>query len=420
MRREAGLVAYRALSDVVGKAAFFLVTVAAARRLSQGAFGVFSLASTLGWMAAVLTDFGIQLHLARAVAKRPTEATHLLRLWFNVRLWTAATALALVAAGLGLTDTARPFALAVFLFVLVYLVNGLVEFLHYFYRGLSRTDIESTLTLYQRFATLGVALAVLSWQPSLTGLAWAMVLPAVATFAYSSLRANALARVASSSTASRGSEAASRWIEFKRDVFPLGVGIVLSALYFRIDVFLVEWWNGAGSVALYNAVFRLVEALRLVPAAVLAVALPVLCRATTIQPLVRVSSAVTAFAVVVTMALWTSAGWLIPFVYGASYAEAVPAFRVLLLAFPLMSLNYALTHQLIGWNGHRAYAAVCAGALVFNVALNARLIPQLSIVGAAWTTVWTEMLLTLGCGAALWRMRQADARVEPSVVLGVL
>ena len=50
--REAALVAYRAFSDVAGKGAFFLVTVLAARRLSQAGFGIFSLGTTSGWMAA--------------------------------------------------------------------------------------------------------------------------------------------------------------------------------------------------------------------------------------------------------------------------------------------------------------------------------------------------------------------------------
>ena len=95
------------------------------------------------------------------------------------------------------------------------------------------------------------------------------------------------------------------------------------------------------------------------------------------------------------------AGWLVPAIYGAPYAGAVPAFRILLAAFPLMALNYALTQQLIGWNGHRAWAVMCATALVFNIALNARLIPALSMSGAAWTTLWTELLLTVACSAAL-------------------
>ena len=74
------------------------------------------------------------------------------------------------------------------------------------------------------------------------------------------------------------------------------------------------------------------------------------------------------------------------------------------LGFPLMCLNYVLTHQLIGWQGHRAYAVICLVALALNVGLNTRLIPALSILGAAWATVWTEVAITVGCTLALGRL----------------
>ena len=63
------------------------------------------------------------------------------------------------------------------------------------------------------------------------------------------------------------------------------------------------------------------------------------------------------------------------------------------------TLNMALTHQLIGWDRQHVYAALCAAALGVNVALNARLIPALSIDGAAWATLGTELFLTIGCAA---------------------
>jgi O-antigen/teichoic acid export membrane protein len=84
---------------------------------------------------------------------------------------------------------------------------------------------------------------------------------------------------------------------------------------------------------------------------------------------------------------------LVVLLFGAPYAAAAPTFRILLLSFPLLSLNYALTHQLIGWDQQCAYAAICATALVVNVALNARLIPALSIEGAAWATIGTELVV---------------------------
>jgi O-antigen/teichoic acid export membrane protein len=400
-RRQAALVAYRAASDLAGKGAFFLVTLVAARRLSQNAFGLFALGTTVGWIATVATDFGIQLHLAREVAQRPGDAARLLKVWLRIRVWTAALALVTVAIGLALTSHSSAFSRAILLFTFVYVVNGLIEFLHYFYRGLARSDVESTLTLWQRFAMLILATVALWWKPDVTLLAVAMAIPALVMFWYSARLATRLATTNLSSPSNRSNPR-----DAIGSVIPIGAGIVLSALYFRIDVFMVEAWQGTTAVALYNAVFRLVEALRLFPAAVLAVALPMLFQATSRQVLLKLSALLTAAAIAVSLALWVGAGTVIPILYGARYAAAVPAFRILLLAFPLMALNYALTHQLIGWHGHRAYAAMCGVALAFNVALNVRLIPSIGIVGAAWATVATELVITFGCLIALSRIAQ--------------
>ncbi len=411
--RNALLIAYKALADLAGKGAFFVITVLAARLLSQYDFGLFSLATTLGWMLSVAADFGIQLHLARAVAIDPNDAGRQLTRWLRVRLATAALSMAIVAAGCLVVGWNRA-GLAMVLLSAVYACNALVEFLHYFYRGLSRSEVESSLILWQRLATLGGAVAVLTWRPDLTWLAWALLIPALVTFIASlriarrlaqSVRGDeggrAVAAFTSALTSTATSVLTSTAAQFRKDVAPIGLGIVLSALYFRIDVFLLQLWSGTAQVALYNAVFRLIDALRLFPAAVLAVTLPSLVTARDRHPLIRVSLGVTGFAVACTVLLWIVAPWIVPALYGQDYAAAVPAFRILSLSFPLLSLNYALTHQLIGWAGERFYAAICAAALIVNVALNARLVPSLSIAGSAWATLGTEVFLTASCLAAL-------------------
>src|ERR1700730_17303909 len=190
----------------------------------------------------------------------------------------------------------------------MYICSGLVEVLHYFYRGLSRSDVESSLTLWQRGGTLTFGLIALAWRPDVTVLAVAMLVPVIVTLACSLRIA---ARLGAEVVAAQGPEVAQGFSPaissspatlhvFRRDVWPIGAGIVLSALYFRIDVFLVQLWSGTESVALYNAVFRLVEALRLFPAAVLAVMLPSLVRSGDLRPLTRIASVVTGFAVAAT------------------------------------------------------------------------------------------------------------------------
>ena len=410
--KRAALVAYRAGSDIAGKVAMFAVTVVAARRLSQQAFGVFSIASVFGWIVGLATDFGIPLHVARAVAQRPGSAPAILQRWLKVRVGTAIAAVVVVSMGMLFTRSTAE-AVPILLFTLAYVLSALIDFLHYFYRGVGRSDIESTLTLWQRGMVVAAGLLALWWTTNLTVLAWATLAPVVVTLVFSVWLARRLAREAAGGTVATSADAPGEALgaEFWRDVFPIGAGILLSALYFRIDVFMIERWNGTEAVAVYNAAFRLLEAVRLFPAAVIAVMLPSIFRATSARPSGRVSLVLTVAGVVLAAITWAAAGWLVPLVYGQAYAGAVPAFRVLMLSFPLMSLNYVLTHQLIGWHGQRSYLAVCALSLVLNVGLNLWLVPAFAIEGAAWATVATEVLVTIGCA---WGLRNRMMALSPT------
>ncbi len=182
--------------------------------------------------------------------------------------------------------------------------------------------------------------------------------------------------------------------ELVYDIAPIGLGALLSALYFRVDILLIERWVGIEAVAQYNAVFRLVDAVRLFPAAVLAVTLPALVRARDLGPVTKAAATLSAFGVSCGAVLWLASDRIVTLLYGPGFASAESTLRVLALALPLMSLNYALTYHLIAWNRHRAYAGLCAAALAANLALNKWLIPALSIDGAAWATVGTEAVLT--------------------------
>jgi O-antigen/teichoic acid export membrane protein len=401
---SAALVAYKAAADVAGKGSIFVLTLVAARRLTPNAFGLFGLGTTVGWMLAVATDFGVQMHLARRVARAPQHAAATLWRWWRIRVAAIVAALVALAVGLMIAGVPASVTTPLLLFALVYSGTSLIELLNYFYRGLSRSDIESTLTIWQRAGTLVLGIAALLWWPDVRVLAAAMLLPIAAALGWSLRRAASMA--AGSELAEPISGSSLDGDRFFRDVFPIGAGIVLSALYFRLDVVLVQLWAGTEAVAGYNAVFRLVDALRLFPAAVLAVMLPALCRAENLATLARVCAAVTAFAIVASAALWLGADGVVTLAFGETYRFAVPAFRVLLFAFPLLSLNFALTHQLVAWDRQRAYAGICAAALAVNVALNAWLIPVWSIAGAAWATLGTELCVTSGCVIALGALRR--------------
>lgn len=391
-RSRLSLIGYRAVSDAVSRALYFAVLIVAARSLTAQAFGVVALATTVGWLGGVLSDFGLQLHVAREIARRPAEAAALAWPLLRLRLGLGAAA-SMVGAAFGTWFLPAAESPAFVTIVLAQLLLSVTEFFYHVYRGLSRSDLESTMAVGHRLGMFSLASVVLWRAPSLAAFALSLLVPAALLLAVAWRAAVRLIPPSPRSKAPRWAPA----VPTLRVMWPLGLGLALSALYFRIDVLFVGYFGGTASAGHYGAVFRLVDAIRLIPAAALAVTFPSLCVATTVAPLTRL--AVVLGAVGASVALMTAAGAnaIVWTAYGEGYQAAIPVLRVLSLAVPLFFINYALTHQLVAWDAQRAYAMLCGGALVVNLVGNAGLVPRLGATGAAWTTVATEVFVTVAC-----------------------
>jgi O-antigen/teichoic acid export membrane protein len=315
------------------------------------------------------------------------------------------------------------FALVVF----AQLTSAVIETIAHYFRGIERSEIESAIHAAQRFTTLALALIVLWWSPRLDYLGAAMLIPALAALGAAAWMAWRLSAPRREAVTRReddaGREGASRQdvlitpSGYLRDVLPLGLAVLVSALYFRIDVYFVERWQGLEAVGGYNAVFRLIEAMRLVPAAVMAVTFPMLVQATDTRLVQRIGAALTIAGIVLAVLCAAGAPLIVPLVYGRPYLYAAPAFAILALALPLFFLNYALTHQVIGWDGQRAYLLVAVAALVANVIANIALVPAHGIAGAAIATVLTEIVVTAGCVSVLWAKPARAARALRSSIV---
>ena len=416
-------VVFKGLADAGGKAAMLLITVVAARRLNPDPFAILAFAMATGWLCGVATDAGLSMYLARETARDPRRSRQFVIEIVSLRVglaFLAATIAALATPALVPGHWRRQFLLI----VMAQLCGGILETIAHYFRGLQRSEIESAIHAGYRLTMLLCALVVLWWWRRLDYLAIAMLIPGLIAIAVSAAVAMTLSIRLKPDTTGLSGGTPQQWCppsgglvsggltvsKFFRDVFPLGAAMLISALYFRIDVYFIQQWHGFQPVGGYNAAFRLVEALRLLPAAVMAVTFPLLVQARDLDLLRGIGSKLTIAGGVLALACAAGAPVIIPLVYGAPYAYAVPAFAVLSLALPLFFLNYALTHQVIGWDGHRAYLAIVTLALAGNIAANILLVPERGIVGAAIATLLTEIIVTAGCAYVLARHNLAIGR----------
>ncbi len=404
MMTKGFLIGYKTASDLVSRLCSFAVVLLAVRYLTTTQFGLFSLAWAAGWMVSIGSDFGLQIHLTKEVARHPDSAEEIFTRLSRLRL-TLCGFVFMAVAGLAplLVD---PVHIAAFLLVVLsQIFNSLIEFNNHLYRGLSRSDLESTLNLLFRAVTLGLAGVFLYSFRSFPALAFGLA----SSNWFGLLAAQLLSRRAlrspspvSGSAGPHGEPTASG-PDLLKQILPLGVGIVLSALYFRIDLFFIEWLHGPDSVALYNAVFRLIDALRLLPAAVMAVIFPDLCRPGATKVVGWSLAGLTAGSVILASGCFWQAAWIVQICYGSSYAPAVATFRLLLLSVPLLFVNLLLTHLLIALNLQRGWAILCGMGLVGSLVLNGLLVPYQANNGAALACLLRELLLTGGCALILYR-----------------
>lgn len=380
-----------------------VITVVAARRLNADPFGVMAFAMATGWLLGVATDAGLSMHLARETARHPQRGRR-----FLIEILSLRAGLAFFAATM--TVLATPYfvpahwRLQFVLVMVAQLCGAVIETIAHYFRGLQRSEIESAIHLSYRLTMLVLAMAVLWWWRRLDYLGIAMLVPGVIAMLVSlgialNLTGSGLSRRSGRAEAEIRDQGSGSLTPsgYFRDIFPLGAAVLISALYFRIDVYFIQQWHGFQPVGGYNAAFRLVDALRLLPAAVMAVTFPLLVHTSDMQLVRKIGGGLAAVGLALAVVCGLGASMIVPLIYGESYAYTAPAFAVLSLALPLFFLNYALTHQVIGWDGQRAYLAIVTLALAGNIAANLLFVPTRGIVGAAIATVLTEVIVTVGC-----------------------
>ncbi|HJS59015.1 MAG TPA: polysaccharide biosynthesis C-terminal domain-containing protein, partial [Vicinamibacteria bacterium] len=183
-----------------------------------------------------------------------------------------------------------------------------------------------------------------------------------------------------------------------RRAAPTGIAVLLTMVYFRIDLVFLERMRGDAEVGAYAAAYRLLEGLLFIPAFFMAALYPALSGASLrVEDLRRLRSAglhwMFLLSTLLVLALTVTAPWLLRLLYGEVYAEAGTVLRVLSLALLFIFPNFVLTHLLVATGRQRWNAVIAGVGVVVNVALNLMAIRRFGALGAAATTVITEATL---------------------------
>ena len=393
------------VSEIAARAIQFGFIIVAARRLGPPGFGAYSFAVALGFVLAQFCDLGLQLYVARELASAPGRRAKILgaALWCKLALLAASIVflLAYVRAQAGIAERDILFVLA-----LAVMLTSQLEFLNYAFRGYQRLEFEAGLILVSRILGPGIAMPALLYGSSLRMVSWNLLL--------ANLAAIALGYYWLTRYFTRPDMRVSRaeWWHALTRVLPLGIAILLSALYTRMGIMLLTWFASLETAGWFNAAQRLTEPLQLVPAIALAAIFPAFAGLSNVeqQRVLARRTLLSLFVLAIATAFggWLKADTIVSTLFGSAFQPSAAALRWLALALVPMFLNYALTHFIIARGRPWLNVLSTLIILVENLLLNLWLVPRHGVIGAALSLLVSEITFLGLCAFGFWRAMQAD------------
>ena len=398
------------VADTAGKLISLAFYVVLGRELGPDGFGVFAFGLSLALLVITPAGFGIDTIVAREIA-RDREAMHRL-VWNALAMKAVFGALAVgltVVIGV-LAGHGRSAVIVVAILAVSAFIELMAKTLYSVFLGLEDMRPPSAALLIQRTASALGGIGALLAGAGVVTVAALYLGGVVVAFAWTARRVAARAhpRRWFNATSARSLLLTS---------MPSGINVLLSTVLFRVDTLILALFKGTAAVGLYGAAYRLLESTLVLSYAVAVAMLPTLSRLSRASvPSVAEAYAGGAKVIATTLtpigctfALFAEP--LIETIYGAEYAPAATALRLLGGAATLYGFSHLALYVLIAQGRQRTIPWITAGVVLLNVALNLTLIPRFSIDAAAFATSASELVLAvLMTGAALRVTGRVPAR----------
>ena len=194
------------------------------------------------------------------------------------------------------------------------------------------------------------------------------------------------------------SEARGAVATMARQALPFGLMMTGFALYYRIDMVMLEWMTGPRTVGLYAAAYRFLDVVIVLTASLTGPLFPRLSAVARARPqearrlLEDAWRPLFALGLPLSLGACALATLLVTVLFGNDFAESAPLLRVLIWGtLPLFWVSVA-NHALIAADRVWPLVAVYAGSASLNVIANLILIPRFGATGAAVATLACEWL----------------------------
>lgn len=191
-----------------------------------------------------------------------------------------------------------------------------------------------------------------------------------------------------------------KWKKIFKKALPIGVGIILTLIYFKLDTVMLSLLKDSEAVGIYGLAYKVLENLIFFPSMLVGLVTPLLSkyafkdRASFKKVFQKTLDFIVLVMIPACVGLAFLAKPVVGLLGGENFGASAQVLRILTVAIGLIFLGNLLGKSAIVLKKQVWAAWVYFIGVIVNLGANFYFIPQYSYLGAALTTVITELTVT--------------------------
>ena len=390
--------------EIIGRLIRAIIIIYAARVLGSAGYGVFSYALSLAAFFAILSDIGVSGILTREVAKKPDLKTQYLSTIFFIKIGLLILSIILIIfiAPIFTKIEVLPL-LPIIAFLLIF--DSLRDFGIAFIRALEKMEKEAVIRIFTNVAIVVFGFIAILISPTSRSLTIGYTLGSgLSLVAIIWILREQVGKIFS---------------YFKRELiypilcsaWPFALLGLSAGIMINTDMIMLGWFRSTEELGFYAAAYRPVQLFWIIPAILASSLFPIFSRLANKDNEKFRSIFEKAIITVLLIGLPLVAGGLIlsdniiKIIYGNEYLPSIPVFQILLLTIIFVYPGALIGNAIFAYDKQKSLIGYSLLGTLGNVFLNFLLIPYWGIVGAAYSTISTQIIIN---GFSWWKMKKIN------------
>jgi|TARA_Y100000310_G_scaffold345860_1_gene471656 O-antigen/teichoic acid export membrane protein len=384
---------YLGIAEIVSRVLQFVVMLYAARLLSQQNFGKFSFALSLSFMAVILADLGINTLLIREISRNKSLVSKYFINAFSIKIVLSIITFFIIVAVLNALNYPEITRQIVYIIWLFTILSTFTELFYSIFRAFEQMFYDAFLKILRMSILAVTGIYVLFKGYGVIIFSYTFVFTEIIVITLASL-------IALKKFIKLDIRIDPVFIKSTlKKALPFGLAFIFGSIYFFIGSIMLSKMKGDVEVAIFSAAYNIALALIFIPTVYINAIYPVLSRyykegKSGLRLLYERSfKYLYIIGLPISLGIFMLSDEIIGFLYGARYSISSIALRIISLYLFLKFINFLLGIVLSSidkQNKRMLGQGITAG---ISILLNLLLIPLIGFVGAAISTLITEIFL---------------------------